>query len=58
MQYEQSMALARYLAKQLKLDGKDATESLQADIFASHLDDLTNRMDNPGSAPFCSDSSF
>lgn len=40
---EQSIALARYLAKQFNLDGKDDMERLQADVFVAHLDDLKNR---------------
>lgn len=40
---EQSVALARFLAKQFGLDGKDDMERLQADVFVAHLEDLKNR---------------
>ncbi|KAK3917712.1 Hematopoietic prostaglandin D synthase [Frankliniella fusca] len=40
---EQSVALARYLAKQFGLDGKTDMERLQADVFVAHIDDLRNQ---------------
>lgn len=40
---EQSLPLARHLAKQFGLDGKDDMERLQADVFVAHLDDLKNQ---------------
>ncbi|KAJ1519595.1 hypothetical protein ONE63_004870 [Megalurothrips usitatus] len=40
VQVEQSIALARHLAKQFGLDGKDDLERLQADVFVAHLEDL------------------
>ncbi|KAE8747441.1 Glutathione-S-transferase S-4-like [Frankliniella occidentalis] len=36
---EQSISLARYLAKQFNIDGKDDMERLQADVFVSHIED-------------------
>lgn len=42
--YHQSMAMARYLAKQVKLDGSNDLENMEIDIAVDVVNDLRSKM--------------